>query len=73
MNDWFFNANKLRKLVDEVPDPLKRELMAARWEECVHISKAKPVNKSSYFPAFKVVSRYPESPAKPRLQNTRDG
>jgi hypothetical protein len=57
-------------MIDQVPDPIKKELMANRWEECVHISKAKPVNKSSYFPAFKVDFHNLESLTKPLHKST---
>jgi hypothetical protein len=73
MNDWFFNASQLKKWIDGVPDPLQRDLMATRWEECVHISKAKPVTKASNFPAFKVGRPYLESSARASHESTRDG
>lgn len=52
---WHFSAEKIKENIQKIEDALDRQLMLTRWEECVHISKKKPANKSSYYNQFRAL------------------
>ena len=52
LQDWEFNASKIKSWIEKVNDPHNRALLQTRWEECVHICKTEPPTKSRYFSMF---------------------
>lgn len=62
---WGFQASKIKQWIDSMPASIDKTLLAERWEECVHISKKKPVDKSPSYQMFKslltqVATKLPE-------------
>ena len=52
---WHFSAQKIRDCINKVESPLDKQLLVTRWEECVHIARKKPANKSAYFHQFRSI------------------
>lgn len=50
---WNFKARVIKEWIDQMSPSIDKTLLTERWEECVHISKKKPVDKSPSYSQFK--------------------